>query len=170
MREYSFHNLTGCVQRTKTRQTGTLVGVYHGVQSGGDRESANGARGGESDPPIPSLRGAQTRGPWVTVCEVHDNLVCHPTLALAKAHAADPAGWCEDCRHYLDTKHMLREEPMPCTGCKRVAYVGAPERMQGHWTCYGCGLSNPTRPADHVGGHATNRIGTPTITKELPRV
>lgn len=76
MKTYGCKGLAGCVQQRRAQATGTLVGVYHGAQSGL-----------ESDP----------ADPWVTVCEVHNNLVCHPTLALAKAHAVDPRNWCEDC-------------------------------------------------------------------------
>jgi hypothetical protein len=36
--------------------------------------------------------------PWATVCEEHSAIVCHPTLRLARDHAALPSGWCEDCR------------------------------------------------------------------------
>lgn len=76
MKEYAFNGLAGCVAQTKARQTGTLVGVYHGEQSGLEADLEN---------------------PWVTVCEAHHNLVSHPTLKLAKSHAADPKGWCSDC-------------------------------------------------------------------------
>ena len=65
------------MQQTTARVTGTLVGVYHGDQSGL-----------EGDP----------EHPWITVCEVHSACISSPTLALAKSAATDPAGWCEDCR------------------------------------------------------------------------
>jgi hypothetical protein len=74
------------------RQTGTLVGVYHGVQAGM-----------EDDPEIP----------WQTVCEVHHNLVGHPTLSLAMAHASDPRSWCEDC------------QALPCEHDWRAPYVAS---------------------------------------------
>jgi len=35
---------------------------------------------------------------WATVCVTHGTICVHPTLALARSHAADPAGWCERCR------------------------------------------------------------------------
>lgn len=76
MKIYGYNDLAGCVQQRRARSTGTMVGVYHGDQSGI-----------ESDP----------TDPWVTVCEAHHNLMCHPTLALAKLHAAEPRAWCEDC-------------------------------------------------------------------------
>lgn len=77
VKQYGFNGLAGCVQQRRARQTGTLVGVYHAIQAGID-----------SDPAVP----------WFTVCEIHNNCVGHPSLRLAKDHAADPEGWCEDCR------------------------------------------------------------------------
>ena len=76
VKEYDFNGLAGCVQQRRNRITGTLVGVYHGEQSGM-----------ESDPD----------NPWVTVCEDHGRIVAHPSLRLALEHAADPSGWCGDC-------------------------------------------------------------------------
>lgn len=76
-KQYAFKGLEGCVVQSRARTTGTLVGLYHGQQSGI-----------EMDPETP----------WVTVCEEHGSCVCHETLALAKSWLADPAGWCEDCR------------------------------------------------------------------------
>jgi hypothetical protein len=61
----------------KARETGTYVGVYSGLESGIDSDEDN---------------------PWVTVCEEHDNLLSHPTLALAKAWASSPTTWCQDCQ------------------------------------------------------------------------
>lgn len=77
MRQYSFKGLAGCVTQTKSRRTGTLVGIYHGLQSGL-----------EADPECP----------WVTVCEAHGCLVSHGSLRLAKMSAPAPDDWCEDCR------------------------------------------------------------------------
>lgn len=34
---------------------------------------------------------------WMTVCNDHGFLCTHPTLALARGHAAAPEGWCEEC-------------------------------------------------------------------------
>ena len=34
VKEYHHNGLAGCVQQRKARATGTLVGVYHGEQSG----------------------------------------------------------------------------------------------------------------------------------------
>jgi len=34
---------------------------------------------------------------WYTICDDHDQLVGHETLAMAKHHASDPLGWCEVC-------------------------------------------------------------------------
>lgn len=85
MKHYSHNDLAGCVQQRRAQQTGTLVGVYHAAQAGL-----------EDDPSLP----------WATVCEVHGNLVCHSTLALARWHAVDPQGWCEDCRNEVANKVM----------------------------------------------------------------
>lgn len=75
MASHNSHGLAGCVQRRRSRQTGTLVSIYHAEQADLDPES----------------------GPWITVCEVHANLCNHGTWRLARAHAAAPCGWCEDC-------------------------------------------------------------------------
>lgn len=77
VREYGFNGLAGCVEQRRSRKTGTLVGLYHGLQSGI-----------EADPELP----------WVTVCEEHSTLVCHETLALARMTLPDPASFCDECR------------------------------------------------------------------------
>jgi hypothetical protein len=77
-KQYGFNGIEGCVVQRKARETGTLVGVYHGFQSGM-----------ESDPETP----------WVTVCEVHGSIVGHSSLRLAMGWAADPEQWCEECRN-----------------------------------------------------------------------
>lgn len=56
--------------------TGTLVVVVDGEAAGLDVEG----------------------GRWSTVCDDHGTVIAHDTLALAKSHAADPAGWCEECQ------------------------------------------------------------------------
>ncbi len=76
LKEYAFNGLAGCVEQKKARQTGTLVGVYHGEQAGM-----------EADP----------EAPWLTVCEAHSTMVSNRTVALARASAATPAEWCEHC-------------------------------------------------------------------------
>lgn len=76
MKTWNHAGREGCVSLTKSRQTGLLIGVYHGLQSGM-----------ESDPDTP----------WVTVCEAHSNLVGHATLAIARSWAAEPVTWCETC-------------------------------------------------------------------------
>lgn len=75
VRAYEFNGITGCVVQRKSRRTGRLIGLYNADQAGMDPEA----------------------GPWVTVCEEHATCVNHPTLALARSHLADPAGWCELC-------------------------------------------------------------------------
>lgn len=77
MRTYSHNGLAGCVQQRVAKSTGRLVGVYNGEQAGLDTDE-----------------GA---APWSTVCEEHGTVVSHSSLALARAHAAAPEGWCEDC-------------------------------------------------------------------------
>jgi hypothetical protein len=36
-------------------------------------------------------------GRWQTICDDHGYVISHETLALARSHAANPLGWCEDC-------------------------------------------------------------------------
>jgi hypothetical protein len=80
-KEYGHLGLAGLVQRTRARSTGTEVGLYASLQAGM-----------ESDPELP----------WCTVCEEHNTLVCHRTLALARENAPEPEGWCEECRDHLN--------------------------------------------------------------------
>jgi len=80
---YGLDGFAGLVQKMRAHSTGTEVGLYAADQAGM-----------ESDPETP----------WCTVCEEHNTLVCHSTLALARSHAADPAGWCEECRANLERK------------------------------------------------------------------
>ena len=75
-KEYGHNGLAGCVQQRRAQTTGGRVGVYHAELAGMDPDA----------------------GPWATVCEEHGGIVNHPTLALARYHAADPAGWCEACQ------------------------------------------------------------------------
>lgn len=76
VKQYEFNGLSGCVTQFRSRATRTLVGIYHGVQSGI-----------ESDPDYP----------WVSVCEEHHTCVCHATLANARL-VRDPTDFCDDCR------------------------------------------------------------------------
>jgi len=69
----------GLRQRRRCRATGTTVALYDAAAPGADFTPADGGR-------------------WVTVCEDHSFLVQHPTLALARDHAAAPDGWCDECR------------------------------------------------------------------------
>lgn len=85
-KEYSFNDLDGCVSQTRSRITETMVGIYHGEQSGMQDEPEY---------------------PWITFCEEHGNLVGHQTLSLAKSWAPDPSGWCDDCRELLKRKYSL---------------------------------------------------------------
>lgn len=83
VKEYNFNGLAGCVAQRVSRETGTLVGLYHGEQSGM-----------EADPELP----------WVTVCEIHHNLVGHASLANAREHLGFPTNWCEECRVAHETR------------------------------------------------------------------
>jgi hypothetical protein len=76
-KQYDANGFAGCVEQRRNRLTGFLVGVYQADQAGM-----------ESDPATP----------WATVCEEHNSICVHGTLALARSHAGDPCGWCEDCR------------------------------------------------------------------------
>lgn len=75
-KEYAFNGLAGCVTQFRSRQTGTLVGVYASEQAGM-----------EDDPECT----------WASVCEEHNTLVSHRTLALALSFR-DPRDWCDCCR------------------------------------------------------------------------
>lgn len=75
-REYSCSGRAGCVELRRSRQSGTVIGIYVAEQAGMDPDG----------------------GPWVTICEEHGSLVNHRTLQLARDHRADPQGWCEECR------------------------------------------------------------------------
>lgn len=66
----------GLRRYTRSRHTGTYVGVYLAATAGLDTQA----------------------GKWATVCETHGNIVNHQTLDHAIAWAPRPDGWCEDCR------------------------------------------------------------------------
>lgn len=73
---YNRDGYSGCVSRRRSRDTGTLVGVYNAVQAGMD----------------------PTHGcTWYTVCEDHGSVIGHETLSVANYHAPVPSEWCEDC-------------------------------------------------------------------------
>lgn len=74
-KQYDFNGLAGCVSQTRARTNGRLIGIYNNKQADLD----------------------ECGGPWATICEEHGHIVSHDTLALARSHAADPAGWCEQC-------------------------------------------------------------------------
>ena len=86
--EYCHSALAGCVDQRVSRQTGLKVGLYHAEQAGLDAGP----------------------GPWVTVCEEHGCIVSHATLQLARAHAADPLGWCEACRDMPANRQATKTE------------------------------------------------------------
>lgn len=76
VREYEANGLAGCVCRFRSRATGTLVGLYHGPQSGIENDS---------------------EWPWITVCEEHSTLVCRATLETAR-RTRNPQDFYDDCR------------------------------------------------------------------------
>jgi hypothetical protein len=84
-KEYSFNGFAGCVIQFKSRATKTLVGIYHGYQSGI-----------EADPEYP----------WVSVCEVHHTCVAHTTLTDAH-RTRDPREFCDDCRGVPPSQSVL---------------------------------------------------------------
>lgn len=73
------------------RETGTLVLVVDGEAQGLDTEG----------------------GRWYTICDDHGQIICHETLALAKAHSSDPLGWCEVCMGTDTTWEPDDEEVVP---------------------------------------------------------
>jgi hypothetical protein len=87
IRPYAFAGLAGCVSQTVARETGTLVSVCHGEQSGI-----------ESDPET------LAELPWYTVCEAHGYLVGHRSLKLAREWAVEPTAWCEMCREAVKNR------------------------------------------------------------------
>ena len=80
--QYAFNGLAGCVSQWRCRATGTRAGLYQSVQGGM-----------ECDPELP----------WTTVCEEHNTLVSHGTLAQAR-RCRDPREWCDDCRDADDVR------------------------------------------------------------------
>jgi hypothetical protein len=98
VRQYAAHGSAGCVQRRRCQQTGLSVGIYYNEQALFDVDA----------------------GPWSTVCEEHGCVVGHPTLQLARDHAPDPEGWCEDCRERAEQRleaalsfHEPQARPVP---------------------------------------------------------
>ena len=69
----------GLIDMRTCRRTKTKVGLYRASEAGI-----------EDDPVTP----------YATVCEAHSNVVCHETLAAARAAMSFP-DWCEDCHPAL---------------------------------------------------------------------
>ncbi len=78
MRAADKPDYAGLLQYRQARTTGNAVGVYDGAEAGMDTE------GGTM--------------PYTTVCEPHGGLATHPTLTLARQHAAHPEEWCPTCQ------------------------------------------------------------------------
>ena len=74
--QFFIEEWAGLVQMRKARETGTYVGVYRAAEAGLDPEA----------------------GPWNVVCEPHGSILGTESLALARRHASNPTGWCQDCR------------------------------------------------------------------------
>jgi len=72
---YNHNGALGCVAQWTARDTGTLVGLYHGPQAGMENEEDI----------------------WCVVCETHHTLIGHPTLAEAR-RTRSPREFCDDCR------------------------------------------------------------------------
>lgn len=83
VKQYSFNDLAGCVEQRRSRETGTMVGLYHGDQAGM-----------ENDPEFP----------WLTVCEDHSTISVHASLSLAKRTLGFPTNWCDECRDKIEEK------------------------------------------------------------------
>lgn len=81
--------MTAAPVTRRARQTGTPVTVAHANDCG--------------------LELAPEYGlVWYTVCDAHGSCVGHSSRRLALWHAADPAGWCEECHAALQP---------PCARC-----------------------------------------------------
>lgn len=65
----------GCVALTVSRETGTLAGIYRAA-----------------------LADMDVDGRWAVVCEDHGTLVGVDSLVMARAAAAHPTEFCDDCR------------------------------------------------------------------------
>jgi len=74
---YAFNGLAGCVAQSKSRATGTLVGLYYGPDAGIDGDPSR---------------------PWITSCEDHGTTATHASQTLARASMPDPKNWCDACR------------------------------------------------------------------------
>lgn len=79
--------------RTTSRISGTLVEVW-------DTLVAGSPVGPDTEPILDedgNVVDYKVVGRWLTVCVPHGGSVTHQTMALARDHAADPTGWCEEC-------------------------------------------------------------------------
>lgn len=87
MKVYGFKGLAGCVKQSRSRKTGTLVGLYHAEQAGLD---------------------VGPDAPWATVCEAHGGIVGHSSAARAENSLPDPSGWCDACRAVEDVSKTTK--------------------------------------------------------------
>ena len=72
---YAYKNLAGCVTQRKSHESGGLVGLYHAKQA-----------------------EVVADNPWITVCEIHGQMVSHMNLQLAYKELPRPSSWCSACR------------------------------------------------------------------------
>lgn len=70
----------GYRQATFSQTTGTMVVVLRAADAGID-----------DDPDYP----------WATLCDDHDSVCLHRTLAVARDFAPTPDAWCQGCREVL---------------------------------------------------------------------
>lgn len=94
-------------QSHRNRETGTVVEVVDLADPATEFEAEDECR-------------------WATLCRDHGSICTHPTLALARSHAADPAGWCEPCRADPPVRR--------CPGCD-----GEAPWADDAWVCRSCG-------------------------------
>lgn len=77
-------------------------------------------------------------GRWQTICDDHGTIISHTTLALARSHASNPLGWCEDCA----ATDVPEEDPMPGPTTREPNEYGFVHDVVGV-TCADCGETFP---------------------------
>jgi hypothetical protein len=86
--------MTAVRSRRRSRATGTVVEVW-------DLDAPDAELGRDVWATAYDDDGHPTAweksGRWVTFCVDHGQLCEHETLRLARAHAAAPQGWCQEC-------------------------------------------------------------------------
>jgi hypothetical protein len=77
-------NYAGLRSYSKARSTGTIIGVYDGIEAELDTDG----------------------GRWQTVCEPHGWIISHRTLALALSFASCPEEWCDYCSGQIEPTEL----------------------------------------------------------------